>query len=594
MKKAMRKYLALLLAIMMLASTVVINTAAECNHQISTGDPSYYEVVNPTCDEQGYTIYYCIFCGEESRGDYKAALGHKFTEEVYRPVDGGAYFKKYNICTRQFAGGKTCAAEVVEKENGEDVKYYLVEFYNNKVTASYDESIDYTDVADTFTTQKVFETYVKEGTEAFYEGNNLVREKTKEFPQYIHIGWSERNDLEATREDNLGDDDVIDLTSISSNLVLYPVFEGLSANTNGTITHTVTFHLIDAQTGGFVPGTFPQQVAHGGFPKYSDPESNLYPAPVRNEDVVNTYTFNGFSTKITGTSGIPLEEIESTPIYGDVAFFPTFTANPKDYTVEFYKEGGNTLLQYTKDGAKYDAVFEGVHLETNLKQIEGVLLLNNEKTLMDKESDKEYIYIWTGNWALLAEDGKTGRTVDINRLEIIESDYVEVDGEKIIRLVPVYERRRQVYAVDIMMAIPEGEDEDYYRGEADVHVVANNGQLVASGKTDANGVFRCYLYYQLPFSVTVATADEKYLGETQILFLEKGVDPNTEAYINRCLVQMEMNPDYETHCRCIHHVPFIQPIWVRILNLLYGIFNVKYVCCYDMYSTIGPLLDYTP
>lgn len=597
MKKAMKKYLSLLLAIMMLASTVVINTsAADCNHQIATGDPNYYEVVNPTCEEQGYTIYKCIFCGEEiSKGDYKAALDHKFTEEEYRLSQDGTYYERYNICTRQYAGERFCNAEIVEKEDGEVVKYYLVEFYHNRITEAYDDEIDYTDVAATYKAPaKTFSCFVKEGTEAFYEGINIVREKTKEFPRYIHIGWTEEADLEPTRENNLSEEDTVDITAISKNMKLYPVFEGLLSDTNGVITHTVTFHLIDPDTGGFVPGTFPQQVAHGAAPKYSDPESNLYPTPVRNEDVVNTYTFNGFSTKIGGTSGILMDKIESTPIYGDVAFFPTFTAHPKDYTVEFYKEGGATLLQYTKDGEKHDAVFDGVHLETNLRLIDGVNLLNNDKALMEKEADKEYFYLWTGNWALMDADGKTGRAVDISRLEIIEGDYIEIDGEKVIRLVPVYERRRQSYAVDIIMSIPEGEDDDYYRGEADVHVVANNGQLVASGKTDSDGKFRCYLNYQLPFSVTVATADEKYLGETQILFLEKAINPDLEAEINKCLVEMQLNPDYETHCRCIHHVPFIQPIWVRVLNLLYNFFNVKYVCCYDMYSTIGPLLEYTP
>ena len=596
MNKTMKKYLSLLLAMMMLVSTFAVNASAACSHQISTGDPNYYEVVNPTCTEQGYTIYKCVYCGEiVSRGDYKDPLGHKFGEDKYESNGNGAY-RKYNECEREYTqNGQvvTCNSKVVERLNGEEVVYYLVEFYNNKITASYDESIDYTKVADAFRTEKVYSAFVKEGDEAVYEGINLVREKTKEFPLYLHIGWSDKSNLEATRENNLSDADVLDLTSIKSNLTLYPVFEGLLANNNGTITHAVRFHLLN-DDGSLIPGTFTQYVAHGAYPKYSDPNGVLYKTPEKKEDVVNTYSFNGWSTKINGKSGIPMDEIEKTPIYGDVGFYPTFTADPKEYTVEFYADGGKTLLQYKKGVEKFDAVFTGVNLETNLKLIEGVNLLNNDAASLEKESDNEYLYIWTGKWAVMGEDGSTGRTVDISKLEITGSEYKEIDGEKVIRLVPVYERRRQVYAVDIVMAIPSGEDADYYRGEADVHVVANNGQLVASGKTDADGKFRCYLYYQLPFTVTVATADEKYLGQAEIRFLQKGVDQDTEAYINRSLVQMELNPEYETHCQCIHHVAFIQPLWVRILNLLYSLFNVKYVCCYDMYSSIGPLLQYTP
>ena len=129
-----------------------------------------------------------------------------------------------------------------------------------------------------------------------------------------------------------------------------------------------------------------------------------------------------------------------------------------------------------------------------------------------------------------------------------------------------------------------------------MHCRGTYRQLVASGKTDANGKFRCRLNYQVPFTVTVATADGKYLGNAIISDLIKPLndtgDENIEAEINKCRVDMQLKPEYETHCSCIHHNALLQPIFVRILNILYTFFNVKYVCCYDMASTIGPLLDY--
>lgn len=621
MKKTVKKSLSMLLAIMMLMSSLGINMAsAACNHQISTGDPNYYKIVNPTCEQQGYTIYNCIYCGQEvSRGDYKDALGHKPGADEYE-ANGEGDYRKFNVCTRQYTqdGVKvTCSAKLIEEENGKEVVYHRVDFVNNKVTATYDDSVEYVKLAATYKSMPLLSTYVKHGEAAVYDVNKPVRERTKEFARYAFIGWSEKSSLEATVENNLGQDDVTDITAIEKNMTLYPVFEGLTSDSNGIITHNVRFYTFE-KGNTIVPLTNVQQVAHRQSPKFSAPNGVLYDDPVKQEDLVNTYAFSGWSTKSVAPYGtlIPTSQIESTPIYGNVNFYATFAPTAKNYTVVFYGDGGKTPLKYEKDGAQVEAVFDGINLKTNLLLNEDINGINNNDKLLAKPSDDEYIYIWTGNWAILTADGQVGRTVDLKSLDLYASEYtvakdadnntiyVDENGiesatgteeKKIIRLVPVYRRSRQLYAVDIEMLIPSNEDSDYYRGEADVHVVANNGQLVASGKTNADGIFRCYLYYQLPMTVTVATQDGKYLGQAQIHYLEKSYDGSAdlEAQRNKCAVQMELNPEYETHCSCIHHVAFIQPLWVRILNLLYNFFNVKYVCCYDMYSTIGPLLDYT-
>lgn len=617
MKKTMKKYVSLLLALMMLVTSVVFNAgAAECMHQFDFNSPENKRVVSPTCTEQGYTEYKCLLCGAyASKGDIKDAYGHLYDKFDFVAV-GDEYNKVYT-CTRQYLkDGQTvtCNDKITESESGQPVVYYRVDFYNNKVSKNYDKTINYTNVAVApYETEWLYTDYVKKGEAAIYAGINLVREKTKEFPLYIHPGWSESNNLEATRENNLSEADTMDLSSIDRNLVLYPVFEGITSTTNGIYTYDVLLYIINQETGNLIPGTKPQPVAHGDSPKYSDPNGVMYPEPVKPEDIVNTYKFKGWATTTTDkTNLVTYEGIEEFKVYGDVCLYPIFDAVPKNYTVEFYNYNGKTRLTYpvyekNADGSiKYedgepvvaerkDATFTGINLQKNLLTNEAIAALNKDDVATAKPSDYEYIYEWTGEWAVMSEGGTPGRTVDLNYLQVTGSELFTVDDnpEKVIRLMPVYKKLRKTYAVDIIMAVPSSEDPDYYRGEADVHVVANNGQLVASGKTNEHGIFRCYLYYQLPFTVTVATQDEKYLGEAQINFLEKAIDPDKEASINSCTVNMQMNPDYETHCRCIHHNPLIQPIWVRILNILYSLFNVKYVCCYDMYSTIGPLLQYT-
>ena len=96
----MKKYLSLLLAVIMLVTSGGFNMFAfaaddSCTHtnNIDTNNPKYYKVVNPTCDKEGYTIYYCIFCKENgkeievTRGNYTAALGHTLDKGHFEPTE---------------------------------------------------------------------------------------------------------------------------------------------------------------------------------------------------------------------------------------------------------------------------------------------------------------------------------------------------------------------------------------------------------------------------------------------------------------------------------------------------------------------------
>lgn len=618
----MKKHLSLLLAVLMLLTSAGFNViaAGEHVHQTDVNNPKYYNVVNPTCDTKGYTEYLCVTCGEvASVSNYTNALGHQYGEDKYEPVEGG--YNKYQECTRQYTVGNelvSCKSRSYELEDGAKTLYKNIVFVNNKVTASYDESITYTKVAETFKNQQLHSYYLKKGEEVIYDGKiNPYREKTVHYGKYDCIGWTTDASLEATAAKNLNDADCADLLTITDevaerDIVLYPVFAGDIAK------YMVVFYNLESNI------TWPQDVVHGSFPKYSF-NGELYPAPTKPEDIRSYYQFNGWATKRNQTSGIPTVEIEKTPIYGDAHFYPSYKPVAKNYTLEFYDAAGENLIKY--NGA--DAVFEGVNLGVNLSDSESPLykdiyadIMNVSKTKFEKEGDKTYYYEWTGKWQVLRGDDTKGTTVNFTDFNVVSKDVITeldaegnivyLDGElpeglvaegqpnkepsKIIRLVPVFDRRLHTYAVDVEMQIPYGEDSDYYRGGAEVTVIANNNQLVASGKTDADGKLRCWLNYQVPFTVTIATSDGKYLGTATISDLVKASNDagsnDVEAEINKCRVEMKLNPEYETHCSCIHHSSLLQPLIVRIYNLLYTFFNVKYVCCYDMTSTIGPLLDY--
>lgn len=627
MKRTMNKHLALLLAVLMLLTSMGINViaAGEHEHKTNANNPEYYNVVNPTCTTQGYTEYLCVFCNEVvSTGEYTKALNHLLGEDRYEKVEGG--YNKYQKCTRQYTKNGVvvgeCSFRSYEMENGEKTLYHKVTFINNKVTQEYDADITYTKVAKTFKDQELYTCYVKHGDEVSFEGKiSPYREKTVHYGKFKCIGWSTDSTLEATATKNLTLDDCADLSTITAelkdaDLVLYPVFEGIES------VYQVVFYNLESNI------TWPQDVNHGSCPKYSDPYGVLYPNPKKAETVKNYYEFNGWSPRSNQTEGVPTSLIESTPVYDSVHYHPTFKPVAKRYAIEFYDEGGKNLLNFGENGY---AVFEGVNLDENFfTHDSGVYkdILDFSLTQREKQSDKEYRYVWAG-WRVLRGDGTAGtRLVTMDKygnmsfngfsgivakdiINVVDEDgnVIYLDGElpegyvadglpnreprKVIRLVPVFEQRLETYAVDVEMQLPSGEDSGYFRGDAVVTVTDRDNQLVANGKTNADGKFRCRLSYRAPFTVTVATHDGKYIGTATINELFRASDvEDVEAEINKCRVIMKLNPEYETHCGCIHHIPLIQPIFVRILNILYTFFNVKYVCCYDMTTTIGPLLDY--
>lgn len=602
MKRTMKKHLSLLLAVLMLLTSVGFSafaTTGECtSHQTAGEDPAHKNVIYPTCTQEGYTEYKCVNCGEVVyTANRKEPLGHSFGDYEYVTYDNGESYNRIQKCTRKYVVNGSdvyCNATNIENDNGTPVVYYLVKFFNNWVTDKYISTITYTKVADTYKApQELYSCYVKKGEAVEYKGKTPFREKTTEFSSYSWTGgWTTDKNLQPTYENNLTIANGVNISNITSKMELYPVFAGNVEN------HGVTFYGAENQK-----ITNEQSVVHGGNAFYS----SYYEPPVKKADFANFYKFAGWKSGDGKGAAIAANEIEQYPIYGDVHFYPTYDAVAKNFTVVFYGYDEENIIKYEEQLM----VFDNVNLKDNLLAIEAVNRMSNDPDVVDKPDDDIYTYTFTG-WRVLTGENKYGSDIKLNDFVINSGDCsyvydeegnaVTFDNEgfeeqkKVVCLVPVYSRKLRTYVVDIQIQAPYGEDKDYDLSNAVVQVVDKDNQFAASGKTNKDGKFRCYLNYRLPFTVTVATADEKYLGTQTITTLEKAPDGdlNFEALRNTCLVQLELNPEYESHCRCIHHNSLLQPIIVRIFNILYSLFNVKYVCCYDMYSTIGPLLDYMP
>ena len=620
MKRNVMKHLSLLLAVLMLVTSAGFNMFAfaenGCTHtnNIDTNNPNYYKVVNPTCEEEGYTVYYCVFCKQQGktvevkRGNYYDALGHTLDNGHFEENESGNY-RKYFECTRTYNGYDGCNFRANEQDdNGNEIVYHKVEFLNNRIVKDY-KTVNGAELADTFVSEaeELKSYYVKSGDAVIYDGSTPYLGKTVTFGQHKHIGWTENANLEVKAQDEYAEGTIVSLENISKNMTLYPVFAGQK------VFYNVTFYSNDSQL------TNAQSIEHGTAPKFSDPLGNLYSEPEKREDIYNYYAFAGWSHRLNADKGIINAKIEETPVYQTTNYYPVYDAVAKNYTVEFYKYDKSII-----------ETFDGVHLGENLLAVDEISALNND-VLLSKPSNKTYTYEWTGKWRILTPDGELGSIVDLGNFKVTKYDFFELKDQngvtdtskriireavtengkeivseisvmeptKIIRLVPDYYERLIVYNVGIIMVPPADEDQYYYLGDAAVRVFDYNNQLVASGKTDAEGKFRCKLNYKenMPYTVKITTADSKYLGESKIkASFQKDPQGNAETeamYLNACRVNLTRNPEYETHCSCIHHNALLLPIWVRILNILYTFFNVRYECCYDMYSTIGPLLDYT-
>lgn len=502
MKRTVKRYLSLLLAIMMLVSSSALSTsAAECNH--STNETSV-RVVNPTCTQQGYTEYICTICGEVvSTGIYKDALGHKYGEwEIVKGDEEGTYYVNTQTCGRSYvqkdengniirdeAGNpvtKTCGDTITEMKDGEPVKYYRVDFINNRITAEYDETVKYVNLAKTFTEEKVYETYVKENEAPVYGLDyNPTRGRTKAFSYYICVGWTlDGNLAEPTEDANYDTEDFKALTeySITENTTFYPVYRGMPYK------YGVTFYSKD-NSSGEDQLTFTQDVEHGKLPKYHDPSGEVYPNPTRDLDMNNWYEFAGWATSINSDEVVDTETMLATPIYDNLTYYGQFTGHPLNYTIEFRTEDGKN---YYKLNNGKDAIFDCVHLGDNVSA-----LLTNNLPEPTKATDKTYMYTFTGKWLALDQNGNPGQEVDLRKLAVPYNSIryaVDADGNKIyatdaegnvlytsteetdenreqkkvIRLVPKFERRLVRYDVDVEMILPSSEDIDYYRGGAEI------------------------------------------------------------------------------------------------------------------------------
>lgn len=599
MKRTLKKTLILLAVIVtaMLVMSFMASAAEDCGdglHSVGT------RVVAPTCEEAGYTESYCTICGKVfGTSDPVAELGHDYEngEWKYRRV-GDEYYLHTSIC----ANG--CGTSYDEELAGNKIKYYRVTLFNPWVIDEAEEDVTYTTLAKTYKTEIIQDDkgkngkdcawfveadttvadYIKENYDLDYSytevdkddsflwyliNRNLIyRNKDKAFGKYDFKGWTltEQNE-NATEFFNIDTDTVnSSVTGNYAELKLYAAFEG-----DEEVYYNIQYYDVYG-----VPSTRNFKVRHGESADDSifvpDENGNYLNAPKKAEDAAFYYEFKGWDKSIEH-------------VYGDAFFRATFNSVPKAYTYVYCDENGVPLKDENGNQLSADTLAYGA---TSSKYTNSYI-----EKLVQKPKDRTYIYLWSGKWK------NRDNVFEYNHSNMTPSSFDKdsrYGEEAVIYLVPVYTRKLVVYNLVLTISLPDYEtDYDRYLNGIIVQIVDSNGQLVKSGNAVRSGnkaVFTCNANDSLFYNITALTENGKYSASYTIdrQFVYNLENPTIAQDITLTLDQDYVNANT---CHCICHNALFRGIWARVLNILYKLFKVKYVCCYDMYATLGDLLTYT-
>ncbi|MBQ8503893.1 MAG: hypothetical protein IJ491_06430 [Clostridia bacterium] len=555
MKKTMKKALILMTVVIatMLIMTFAASAASDC------GDGKHLtgtRVIEATCTSGGYTETYCTVCDTVfGTSDHVAALGHDYDNAEWNYVTNGNGFNYQAECARD-----NCSAV---KNDGKF--YHSVSFINPWATdtTTTKAEISYTVLAKTWKNEQVGLTYVEEnGTVS--EGVDASRQKDYDFGKYDLSGWT----LAPVDSGEFTESDLFvfgaDGTKVTENTTLYAAFTG-----DSEVYYSVQFYNANG-----TPLTRDIAVRHGQ--KVDDSifrpdENGVYDnAPTLPETSKYYYTFDRWTIDINA-------------LYGNATIAAVYVNNPKMYEYIYYRYEGSELKEYATETVVYGEPSK-YYGDPEFKKA------------MEREKDRTYVYAWLGDFVVV--DGIHTTSISSMQAPVgyLDTRYKDSEDYEPIRLAPKHVTNLVEYSFNLTAVIPSTEsDVNYYLDKIIIQVLNDKGQYVGGGRTsnvDGEAVFSCLLNDSQYYTITAVTEDGKYEAEK---VLERTFIYDTTYTNISTTVYLELSEDYVkgNSCSCIHHNTLFRGLWVRILNLLYNLFNVKYVCCDDMYATLADVLAYT-
>ncbi len=632
MKKTFKKQFILLavIAVMMLVS-VMSASAAESRCPAANGGAHSSEFVEkvvyaPTCTQDGYSIMaYCTECEEIVVGapyedEVVEKTGHNYKVYYVKDTENGGY-KRVRECTNPLCQREENGSPALSKTKDIKKGYYLVEFVNGFEAPEkdaddhssyydaeyYDKSSNATWLATSYLTKKYeadktesvsavisepdyeiiaeadgLKLYVKGGTKApAYNGKAPAREKDTTYGVYAFVDWNTKADGTGTAYKNL--------TAINEDTVFYADFKGITERTD------VSYSFLNWDGEMLTARVL---VPYGSSAKYGD----LNP-PSRESDERAWYTFDGWTI---GKNGKTLynDKTDEIKVYYDTALYAHYTEHKNSYTVKYVDVNGKA---FEANGAelKSENVTYGQNLSEDIKNLS-----------LEIPRDKVYIYTYENQWTITKINGYetvTEYIVDPFAFNPQKTVYVyDEDGEKVavtpsdkdeITIAPKYRKTPVRYTFKVKIATNNFDSNDVYENgmttsalldKFAIQVTDANGQYVAHGQTNEKGEFYFSAMYSDSLTVTASsTNNNKYYGETTLVF--RTLD-DIEKYENIGItIAPSVTADWEEGikgCNCFCHSVF-GGIIVKIYNILYRIFNIRYVCCDDLFIVHGDILAYT-
>ena len=590
MKKSMKKYLVLMFVVMIAMIVTAFSVSAAENNNHCSKCETYVPVlvgksVAASCQQYGYSEMICKPCKDKGiytllyREKTSDALGHleNVNHVLVEEENGTSYYKKVTTCGRIANDTKCDYNFTAEYDDHTVIKYYKVTYVNSFVADTFDESCRYADLAKTYKEEVLYTEFVKEGTRASYS-TNPYRMADKNWGEYVFVGWA----LEAQPADDADNSklphysngfDVPIEDVLIADYKLYAVFEGI------TVVHNVTFY---SERGEKLQTlTMP----HGGIVQ----KAQIPTAPLKADVVEYKYSFD-FWTLFDYIADF---QFAQEPVYGNLHIKAHYKPTLKRYLLKYFNKDGTELgegmSEYVTVKVLGDDSVELPHKAMDISRNPDAYGVANTYF------DESYEYTFTGNWII---EGRDNYVLNINNIKFPAGTLDYEQTHSYIKVTPEYRKVVRVY--DLTVFVTYDNDGNYHPEEVNLQVTDANGKPIGvatltekdivSAKDAKVPTYKKVFKVNYSPSYRVVATSKNYKGEKTPGF-NYGGDNYNNYYPGGATITLYR--EKEGPCSCICHTVF-KPVWVGVLNLLYNLFKVKYVCCDDMFANIGENLAYGP
>ncbi len=620
MKKTFKKQLVLFATVMiMMIIAMVMPASAEdapCKgktHNMADLTPVVYA---PTCTQKGYTQWRCDVCdeiiiGEPYKEDVTMETGHKY-EVSYVLVDGA--YKRIRTCQNELC--QRAEGSLPEEKNmvaaDGDIKYYLVEYWNPYALPAADAE----NHADYF----LPEFYVKENPATWV---SIAYAREQFFP--VNLTANVDATKSEVKYEIIDEDGSIRLYAQED--ATLPVYRGLTPTKNKNVefgkfifNNSWTTRIDGPKmireaefTGekGFVTATFyngngsavyTKSVPYGTAIAY--PAEHIYPS--KDADQYNKYTYTNWRLGKNGVKTFGLYESMDT-LYYSTDVIPEFSTEANSYTVQFEKFGG----------AAIGTAVAGVQKDKSIRDILSSAGINDPEKEFFRPRDNQFIYTQqTNKWQITKVNGEevsSNAFINSDKFALNHNIYVKngdtlkevlLRGNATITLAPVYTKNDVIYTLNVKIRSNYFAKDDVLDNNSGV-VTSDilgkflitlkdaNGNILNQGITNKDGECTLSVAYTDTVFVYAQTKDNtKYYGDHSVALKYFN---GTEDPVVNVSIAPRVTDEWlagEKRCGCICHT-FLGSFVIRLYNIIYRIFNIKYVCCDDLFVTYGDLLAYS-